>query len=337
MSNSEAVHKQKVSFQTSLRKCIPWVVSILVLFYIFHRVPIEDVLNAAMQANLWIFLPVMLFDVAVHYFGDVVIFTQLYRWFGTSLTYLGMMPVRGAAYILMLLNFFVGQGSMALLMNRWKNISILRASSVVLLSIICDYYVVLGFSLVGAFQLPGVDLACFFDGSDEGHLVRFLVISWMAFVVQFAFYRGVLPRSAGMEKIKQNELLSAFREASAAIYIKFALLKLIPSSVGIISYYYGLIAFGIHVPLLHLVAMVPLVWVIGAIPITVMGLGTVQAAMIWLVAPYAEGSATPDEVNAAVIAFSLLWTICANFSKFAIGAISLSRLPKYIYMPEDEP
>ncbi len=326
----------KITFKTSLRKWFPWIVSILVLIYIFHRVPIEDVLNAALQANLWIFLPILLFDSAIHYFGDVIVFTLLYRKFGTTLTFLGMMPITGAAYILRLLNFFVGQGSMALLMNRWKDLSILRASSVVLLSIFCDYYVVLGFCLVGAFQLPGVDLSCFFDTSEEAHLVRFLVISWMVFAVQFAFFRGILPRYNRWDKIKQNELLSAFREMSAAMYLKFGLLRLIPSVVGIISYYYGLMAFDIHVPMLHLLAMVPIVWIIGAIPITVMGLGTVQAAMIWLVAPYAQGDASPDEVNAAIIAFSLLWSIGANFVKFAIGAISITRLPKYIYMPETE-
>ena len=82
--------------------------------------------------------------------------------------------------------------------------------------------------------------------------------------------------------------------------------------------------------------MLPIVWLIGSIPITVMGLGTVQAAMIWLIAQFAEGSGGPAEVEAAVVAYSLLWAFCFNMLRFGIGAVCVSRLPKEIWNPIEE-
>ena len=319
--------------KTTLRKWAPWIITVAVFIYVFYRVPFDKVLEAALHVDLWIFLPLLIANIAFHFFWNVLIYTLLFRWFGTELTYRGMIPIKGATYLLVLLNFFVGQGGLALLMNRWKGLSISRSSSIIIFSLFVDYFLILAFCLAGAFQLDDVDLVKFFVSGEEGDLVRFVVISWAFFVLHIAFYRWYLPRSKGMTWVKENQVLTSFREAPIKMYLKLGGVKAANNIVGIITCYYALTAFGIHVPLLHLIVMLPLVWIIGSIPITVMGLGTVQAAMIWLVARSAEGSGTPEEITAAVVAYSLLWAISSHIAHFAIGAVCVSRLPKSIWMP----
>lgn len=323
-------------FKTVLRKWAPWFVTVAVFVYVFYRVPFDKVLDAAVHVNLWIFLPLLLANIAFHFFWNVLIYTLLFRWFGVEVTYRGMMPIKGATYLLVLLNFFAGQGGLALLMNRWKNLSMSRASSIIVFALFVDYYLILAFCLAGAFQLDDVDLVRFFDSGDEGGLVRFVVISWAFFVFHIAFYRWYLPRSKGLTWFKQNQVLAAFREAPLALYLKLGAVKSVNSVIGIVTCYYALTAFGVRVPLLHLIVMLPIVWMIGSVPITVMGLGTVQAAMIWLVARFAEGSGTPEEITAAVVAYSLLWAISGHVAHFAIGAVCVSRLPKNIWMPKKD-
>jgi hypothetical protein len=334
MSKDDKTARPGGGLRAGLARWVPWLVTVAVFIYVFHRVPVDKVFEAAVRVNLWIFVPLLVGDVAFHFFWDALVHTYLFRWFGTGLTYRGMLAVRGASYLLALLNFFMGQGGLALLMNRWKNLSLSRATSVIIFNIFNDYFLLLAFCLAGAFRLPDVDLACFIRAGEEGDLVRFIVISWAFFALHLMFYRWFLPRVDGWERIKNNELLSTFNQAPVMLYFKLGIIKSPSFFVGIIVQYFALMAFDIRVPLLHMMVMIPIVWLIGAIPVTVMGLGTMQAAMIWLVARFAEGSGGPGEIEAAVVAFSLLWTISYNLGLFVTGAVCVSRLPRSIWMPE---
>ena len=101
---------------------------------------------------------------------------------------------------------------------------------------------------------------------------------------------------------------------------------------GIVANYYALQAFGIKVPFWHLSVMLPIVWLIGSIPITVMRMGTIQAAMLWLVAQHAQGEGDPEKIRAAVLAYSLLWEIGLNMVRFIIGGICITQVPRHIWM-----
>jgi len=327
--------KPEGNLKPALRKWGPWLVTAAVFWYVFNKVSLIEVADAAVHVDLKIFIPLLVINVTFHFFWDALVYTLLFRWFGVKLTYWGMAPVRGASYLLMLLNFFVGQGGLAVLMNRWKGLSISRASSIMLFTIFHDYYLIVGLCLIGAFRLPDVDLVCLFRAGDEGDLVRFIIISWLAFALHIGFYRLLLPRSPGFARIKDNEVLSSFREAPLWLYVKLWGIKGCNSVVSILTAYFVLPAFGVHVPLLHLSVMLPIVWLIGSVPITVMGLGTIQAGMLWLVARFAEGGGGPGEVEAAVVAYSLLWAISFNLCRFAIGAVCVSRLPRRIWAGEE--
>ncbi|MCP4751252.1 MAG: hypothetical protein GY866_10180 [Proteobacteria bacterium] len=328
--NDNLSEKKQGGLKAALGKIGPWVVAAVIFYFVFQRVSITDVAAAFLRVDLRIFLPLLVFSLFIHFFWDSLVYTLLFRWFGVSVTYRGMLPIRGASYLLMVLNFFVGQGGLTLLMNRWKALSIKRTGSIVLFSIFTDYYMLMVLCLIGAFRLPGVDLVDFFQGTEEGDLVRFIVISWIYFALHIGFYRLYLPRG-GRPFLKRSEILSTFREAPLFLYIKLGAVKLVNSIVGLFSTYFALMAFDLHVPLPYLVAFLPIVWFISSIPITVMGLGTTQAALIWLVARYAEGSGGPDEIKAAIVAYSLLWWFLYTIGNFCIGSVCVLRLPKNVW------
>jgi uncharacterized membrane protein YbhN (UPF0104 family) len=335
MKEQTFIDNKGFDIKTALRKWGPWLVTVVIFYFVFQRVPVEKVVDAALHANLKIFLPILLTCLIFQFFWDVLAYTLLFRWFDTDVSYTDMIPIRGASYILIALNFFVGQGGLALLMNRWKGLSIKRTSSIILFTIFNDYFLLLAFCLVGAFQIPGVDLADFFMPGDKGDLVRFVVISWLYFWMHIGFYRWYLPRTKRLQRFKQSVFFSSFHEAPTARYFKLGAVKSVNFFVGIFAYYFAFPAFGLHVPLLYLVTFIPIVWLIGSIPITIMGFGTVQAAMIWLVAGYAQGSGSPQEIEAAVLALSLLWSFSFRLGNLAAGAICVSRLPKRIWMPAE--
>ncbi|MDY6933202.1 MAG: lysylphosphatidylglycerol synthase domain-containing protein [Spirochaetota bacterium] len=318
--------------QTIIRKWLPWILTISIFIYLFHRIPIVNIIDAIEQADIALFLPILIFCVLFFYLIDTYIQTFLFRSFGTDVNFRDMAPIRGATYLIVLLNYVAGQGGMVLLMNRWKNLAISRATSVVIFSLFVDYYTLLALCLAGAFSLPDVDLANFFDLTEAGHLVKFIVLSWMAIIFFLIFFLWILPHSNGLEWFKKNELLASFREAHPLLYIQVGLVKCVMFVVGIICIYFALRAFHIYVPLIELSVMLPLVWFIGSIPITVMRMGTTQAAMVWLIVRYAESDLDIKSLEAVILAFSLLWETGFIFARFAIGSISFSLLPRNLWV-----
>jgi hypothetical protein len=335
MTDKETTIQKQKGFKTVLSKLAPWVIAIVVLYLVFQRVSIIDVLNSARQVNLMIFLPLLIYSLVVHFLWDSQVYTLLFRWFGVPVTFREMLPVRGASHLLILLNFFVGQGGMALMMNRWKGISIGRAGSIILFSVYNDYYLLLAFCLFGAFRLPGVDLASFFHGTEEGDLVRFIIISWVVFILLIAYLRLYLTRPGARLRMKEREIFSSFREAPVSLYFKLMAVKAVSSISGLFTCYFALMAFDLYVPLEYLVVFLPLVLLISSIPLTGMGLGTTQAPMLWLVAGFAQGGGGPEAIKAAVLAYSLLWWFSYSAGRFGIGAFFLFRLPKSIWTSQE--
>ena len=332
MKEKPVIQQQGFDLKTALRKWAPWLVTSVIFYFVFQRVPLDKVVDAALHADLRIFLPLLLACFIIQFFWDVFVYTLLFRWFDTPVSYTDMIPVKGASYLLAALNFFVGQGGLAVLMSRWKGLSIKRASSIIFFTIFNDYFLLLAFCLVGAFRLPDVDLNDFFQTGEAGDLVRFVIISWACFWIHIGFYRWYLPRTKRLQKVKKSKLFSSFREAPTARYFKLWAVKSMNFFVGIFAYYFAFPSFGIHIPLLYLFTFIPIVWLIGSIPVTVMGFGTTQAAMIWLVAGFAQGNGSPQEIEASVLAFSLLWSFSYRLGTLGAGAICASRLPKRIWV-----
>ncbi|MBT6499432.1 MAG: flippase-like domain-containing protein [Deltaproteobacteria bacterium] len=334
MTDADLTPPQRRDLKTVLRKLGPWLIAAVVLYFVFQKVSITDVTRSVRHADLRIFLPLLLFNLLIIFLWESQVYTLLFRWFHVPVSYREMLPVRGASYMLAVLNFFAGQGGVALIMNRWKGLSLKRGGSIILFAAFNDYYLLLAFCLAGAFRLPGVDLVSFFESSREGSLVRFIVISWMLFGLHLSFYRLYLPRPRAQLRFKRQEIFSTFREAPVTLYFKLMAVRSVTFVAGILTCYFALTAFGLHVPLRYLAVFLPIVWLISSIPITVMGLGTTQAAMIWLVARFAEGSGGPEEITAAVLAYSLLWWFLFNLGRFSIGAFCLFRLPKHIWLSQ---
>ncbi len=322
----------KIKIKGILQKGLPWIVTIGILIFLFKRIPIEEVHQAITFVNLWKYVPIVILGTTIFFLWDAFVFTLLFLEFGTQVTYRGMLPIRGSSFLIWIMNYFAGMGSMAFLMNRWKKIPLSRASSVVIFSFYLDYYMIMTFCLLGVFLLPGLDLVDFFEMSEQGTFIRTIILSWLFFILLICFFHLVLPRSKGFTRIKKNEILSAFRDAPPRKYFMFMLLKILGFFIcDIVFVYFTLTIFGLNVPFLKLIALFPIVRLIESIPISVMGLGTSQAATIWLITPIIESSSSQVNYEAALLAYSLLGMILVNFGRFVIGTTSVKFLPKNLW------
>ncbi len=260
---------------------LPWVVTIGIFTYLFHKIPISKVINAATNVNIWIFALVIIVGFLMYFLWDVYVLTLLFKENGTKIPYRGMVTIRGASYLVSIINHFVGSGTIAILMNRWKKISISQTGSVVFFKLYLEYYMILTLCLLTAFHIPGIDLELFFINSEGGNLVRLIILSWVYFAAVLIFFHAILPRTNGFKGIKNSKILSAFREIPPQKYFLFTLVQVTGFFLfDILIVFLALMVFKLDIPFLFFIAFFPIVRLIEAVPISIMGLGTSQMAML---------------------------------------------------------
>jgi hypothetical protein len=101
-----------------------------------------------------------------------------------------------------------------------------------------------------------------------------------------------------------------------------ALLVRLPHIASLIAFQlFMLRAFGVAVPLVVALAVMPVVFFIAVLPISVQGLGTTQAAMVYFFARYAAGDVKAQQ--AAVLAASLVGQALALAVQATLGVACL--------------
>ena len=124
-------NKSKLNNISIIKRVMPWLVSIGIFIYLFNKIPITKVYESSVDVNLWIFIPVIFFGFVMYLLWDTLVFTILFKGIGESIPYRGMFIVRASSNLLTTVNYFIGVGSVALLMNRWRKIPISQPGSVI--------------------------------------------------------------------------------------------------------------------------------------------------------------------------------------------------------------
>jgi len=78
-------------------------------------------------------------------------------------------------------------------------------------------------------------------------------------------------------------IFKSFHAAEVTHYLKLAAIRVPFDLLFVLNNWLALRAFGIEVPFLKVLAYVPVIAFIGIVPVTVAGLGTVQAATVFFV------------------------------------------------------
>jgi uncharacterized membrane protein YbhN (UPF0104 family) len=118
--------------------------------------------------------------------------------------------------------------------------------------------------------------------------------------------------------LQDYQVLAPLMQAGLGGHLRAAAARLPHLLFLVLAYWGALRLWGIPVPLAQGLAVVPVVLLVNAVPITPLGLGTTQAALVLLFSPFVP---LPDpEVRAAVVlAFSLTYYLCGIVAQVLIG------------------
>ncbi len=276
------------STRVLMRRLLPAAVSVAILAALFSRLDLAEAWARAREADLRLWLPMLV----VYGLGCVLLdglALQTVLPVDRSPTLWQAGRLRAATYPLAILHYALGSLGLLALLRRRVGVRTLEAAGIVALLAVADLAVLLVGAALGAAFLatrpPPVDRAVF---------VGFLGVMGTGFVVVRSGGFGPLRRLA------QADLFRSLRETSYTRLVRLASVRV--AFVGLFLLLGGvtLAAFGIHVPPGDLVVCFAATALVSALPIALSGLGTSQAAMIFLFRHWAG----PEQVLAASLTLS---------------------------------
>ena len=280
---------------------LAWAGTVAILIYLFRKIPVADVWNA-MHTAAWWFIPASAILVLAIYLADSFAILKTFGWFVAPLTYREVLVVRGATYLLALVNYAVGQGAIIYFVNRTRKIPILRGTAAVLL--------VMGINVLMLLVLATVGLV---TSSDVSGGVRTLLLTAYGGLVVYIVLVALRP-----SWLANRPVFDVLLSAGIMGHLRSMLVR-VPHICSLLTLsWVSLAAFGVVLPVTKAVLCLPIVYFVTVLPISVQGLGTSQAMLILFFADYAPG-ATPGAREAVVLASSLVTQVVANVIQIAIG------------------
>jgi Uncharacterised protein family (UPF0104). len=278
-----------------------WVVTIAILVYLFRTIHFAQV-GEAIQTATWWAIPANAILVLAVYLADSFAIKKTFGWFVAPLSYREVLVVRGATYLLALVNYTVGQGAIVYFVNRSRGVPVLRGTAAVLL--------VMGVNVLMLLVLASVGLVV---ATDVPPILKLVVLVAYAGLAIYIVLVAAKPRWLASRPIF-DILLSAGvggHLRSMAVRVPHILTLMALSWVS-------LAAFGVVVPVAKAILCLPIVYFIAVLPISFQGLGTSQAMLIHFFSAYAPG-ATDEARWAAVLAASLVSQAIAFILQLSIG------------------
>jgi len=285
-------------------KLWPWLVALAILAFLLVRIPRQALLKA-LEAGPWFWL--------AGYTSLQTLLVLMLDAYATSLSlaitgfkqrFSQIFLARGSTYLLGILNYALGQGAMGVYLRR-SGVTTSRAAGSMLFLMLLNFLVLLLIASIG-FLAGGFPKTAHFDLSP-----LFLAL-WVGIFVYLVIIR-VQPYF-----LLKYELLAPLWQAGLKGHLMAAAVRLPHMLFLVLAYWGALRLWGIPVPLAQGMAMITVVLFIFAVPITPLGLGTTQAALVLLFSPFVPLPAA--ELRAAtVLAFGLIYYFLGIIAQALIG------------------
>ena len=256
----------------------PFIVSISILVWLLiFQIDARAVLSRLDARAAGVLLPALLAFGALSLWLEVLSLVRLIPQH-KSFDRLTAARVKAASYLLSVVHYAAGAGSVALLLRRRAGMSLSDAAGVVLLIVFFDLTTLIALTAVGvAFVETGEPV------------LRAGVILGAAIAVAGGFALLRAPGSLGpLDRLRSLELFRAARTSTLRQLTALALLRLCFVVSFIALGHASLVAFGVDVPLGDLVVGFTVVSLVGALPIAVSGLGTGQVAFVYVFRHWAD-------------------------------------------------
>lgn len=298
------------------RGVLPWLVAAFCLGYAFEVVPFRACLEALRQARVEHFFPLATGAVVLWFLLESAAYARLFSRFNAPLSWRDARSLRALTYLLTVIHWHVAKAAVVLRLQATHGVGLMAGTSTLLL------YQMLGIVILALFAGAGALLVPAMPGSRE---VAFAALALAAGTsAGLAWARIGRPRLALLDELRALPLLASLRRLEIADVAVVGLLKTAYQLVFVLVYYFGLRSFGLSPSFFHVLVGTALLQAVGSLPISPAGLGTQQAAMLFLFSdPAAEGADGP-----ALLAFAFTLPFTTMTLRALIACLYLGDLAR---------
>ena len=248
-------------------RLLPWAITVGCFWYLYGRVAASaaraDSTPAAYLAGIlqhvdWVFWIGMMIPYSLFFFAiDTLVVWRVVSWFNARVRYLDILPIRGSAYILSIINEQIGKGAMALYLNRRDDVPGWEVGSSMLFIMFCEFYYLLAWATLGVAMRWNSLPAVF-------HWIPALAIAAAAFLaIWMLYFQGrLLPGVA----LRDRPVFLAFRRAKPLHYATIVLLRSPALLAAVVVYTLALRLFGIEVGFGEMLSYLPVIFFGAATP-----------------------------------------------------------------------
>lgn len=250
-----------------LKQAIPWLITIGCFAFLYTRIAgpaaaqdmsvIAYLTSVFASVNWWMWLGLMI-PYSLFFFAlDSLIVWRVINWFDAKVAYTDILPVRASTYILSIINEQVGKGAMALYLYRREGVPGWKLGSSMLFIMVCELLYLCTWANVG--------LALQWDNLPQ----VFQALPWVgmaivaAFCVAYLYFKSkILPNF----KLRDKDILHAFREANLSQYLIIMLLRSPALLAAVVVYSEALALFGIEYSYLQMLGILPVIFFGASVP-----------------------------------------------------------------------
>jgi hypothetical protein len=296
------------------KRALPYAVAAAALIWVGLSTDFHEVGRAWERVSWW-----RLCAIAIPYLLALLVADSIALWvtlrvsLRVPLRFFDVLLVRGASWLLALVNYGAGQGGIVWFLHRRHGVPIARATGAVLLA-------------TGGFLLAVVGAVA--AGLASGAVPEAHVPAWILWLVAIGFpvYLAIIwARPAFLTRISLLEPLFA---AGIPGTLASTATRALHLAVLIAAHALAYRQFGIEIPFEATLVVLPIIFLAAALPIAVAGYGAPQATASVLLAGYVHGPDAAGTVVAASIGFQTLSTVIMA----VIGMIAL----RWEVQPADE-
>jgi hypothetical protein len=302
---------------------LPWLITMGCFAFLYSKLDraaenqgldlLPYLLAAFRDVSWWRWLCLMVPYSFFYFLVDSLVTWRVINWFNTRVRFGDILPIRGSAYILSILNEQVSKGAMALYLNRRDGVPGWQVGSSMLFIMFCEFYYLLAWATVG--------MALSWESFPEVfHLIPWIAAGAAAFFIPWILYFD--GKLAPGWRLRDRQLLHAFRKARPWQYGVVILLRSPALLAAVLVYPLALHLFGADARLGDMLGYLPVIFFGAATP----GPMRSVAIVLWVIL-------FPDhEAKMAIFGF-----VQHNFFIFfnaAIGLIFLRRASRELFGDE---
>ena len=265
------------------KRALPWVLAVACFAYLYLRISgaaaregqnAFEYLGRVFADVDWIVWLCWMVPYSLFFFLiDTAVVWRIVNWFNARVSYSDLLPIRGSAYIISIVNEQVGKGAMAAYLNRRDGVPGWEVGSSMLFVMFCEFYYLLMWATIG-WALAGDALP------EQFRLIPVLaLLAAIFFAVWILFFSGKIEAGLALRDrpillalrkaslaVRERPILLAFRKAKLRHYLGIVALRSPALLSAVLVYTMVLRLFGVDVGFVEMLGYLPVIFFGAAIP-----------------------------------------------------------------------